>query len=325
MKAMLIRKYGAPDVFELGEIAPPLIKENGMLVRVYGSSVNPVDTSIRRGLLKNFIRLKMPAILGCDVSGEVVEVGKQVSKFKVGDRVFAFMGIKKNGGYGEFTSVPESYAAKVPENLNISEAGTVPGVGMTAYEAFTKHAPVKKGMKVLINGATGGVGTYAVQVAKYFGAEVTAVCSTEKLDLAKQLGADKILDYKTQNIFESGNKFDIILNCARGIGFNKFRKLLESGGKSIVIAGSPQEMPLIKLTNLFSSRKTIPFFVKTDGAVLEGLSTLIKSGKVKPVIQKMYQLKELPLAHGDVESGKIAGKIGISVKPDVHLRPGITT
>lgn len=316
MKAMLIRNYGGPEVFEWGEIDLPLIKDDEMLVRVYGSSVNPVDTGIRRGLLKSFIRLKMPAVLGCDVSGEVVEVGKQISKFKVGDRVYAFVGIRKNGGYGEYISVPESYAAKIPENLNTPEAGSVPGVGMTAYEALTVHAPVKKGMKVLINGATGGVGTYAIQVAKYFGAVVTAVCSSEKVDLAKQLGADKIIDYNTQNIFESGNKFDVILNCARGIGFNKFRKLLESGGKSVVIAGSPLEMPLIKLTNLFSSRKTIIFFVKTDGAILEGLSSLIKSGKVKPVIQKMYQWKELTQAHRDVESGKIAGKIGISIYMD---------
>lgn len=313
MKAMLIRKYGNPDVFEWGEIDSPQIKEDELLIKVYGSSVNPVDTGIRRGLLKSFIRLKMPAILGCDVSGEVVKVGKHVNKFKVGDRVYAFMGIRRNGGYGEFAAMPESYAAIVPENLNSTEAGTVPGVGMTAYEAFTVHAPVKKGMKVLIHGATGGVGTYAIQVAKHYEAEVTAVCSTEKVDLAKQLGADNLVDYKKQNIFESGNKFDIIINCVRGISFNKFRNLLEPGGKSIVIAGSPVEMPLIKLSNLFSSRKTIPFFVKTDGAILEGLSTLIKSGAVKPVIQKVYPWKELAQAHRAVEAGKVAGKIAISI------------
>lgn len=314
MKAMIIKQYGGPEVFELGEVETPKINDNEILVKVYGSSVNPIDTGIRRSLLKSFIRLKLPAVLGVDVSGEVVKVGRNVTKFKIGNIVYAFLGISKNGGYGEFASIPESFAALVPDNLNIIEAGTVPGVGMTAYEALTVHAPVVKGMKVLINGATGGVGTYAIQVAKHFGAEVTAVCSTEKVDLARQLGADVIVDYKKQNIFETSDKFDIVINCVRGIGFKKFVKLLKPKGRSIVIAGSPLEIPLIKLSNLVSSRKTIPFFVKTDGAILEGLSVLIKSGAVKPVIQKIYSWKELSQAHRAVEAGKITGKIGISIE-----------
>lgn len=313
MKAMIINQYGEPEVFETGEVKTPEIKDNEILVKVYGSSVNPVDTGIRRGLLKGFVRLKLPAVLGVDVSGEVIKVGKDITKFKIGNKVYAYLGISKNGGYGEFVSIPESYAAIIPPNLNIVEAGTVPGVGMTAYEAFTLHAPISKGMKILINGATGGVGTYALQLAKYFGAEVTAVCSTEKIDLANQLGADRIIDYKKQNLFESEDRFDIILNCARSISFKKFLRLLKPKGRSIVIAGSHLEMPLIKLSNLFSSRKTIPFFVKTDGSILEGLSALIKSGAVKPVLQKIYSWKELSLAHRVVEAGKIAGKIGISI------------
>ena len=313
MKAMIIKQYGEPEVFEPGEIETPKINNYEILVKVYGSSVNPVDTGIRRGLLKSFIRLKMPAILGCDVSGEVVEVGKHVSTFKVGDRVYAFLGLRKNGGYGEFISIPETYASKIPDNLDITESGVVPGVGMTAYEAFTIHAPLKKGMRVLIIGASGGVGTYAIQIAKYFDAEVTAVCSTEKVKLASELGADKIVDYRNQDILSTKERYDVILNCVRGIGFGKIKNLLKSGGKSVVIAGSPLEMPLIKLSNLFSAQKTIPFIVKTDGAILEGLSGLIKSGDVKPVIQKIYSWRELSQAHRDVEAGGITGKIGISM------------
>lgn len=313
MKAMIIKQYGEPEVFEQGEIETPKISDSEILVRVNGSSVNPVDTGLRRGLLKSFVRLKLPTVLGVDVSGEVVKVGKNITKFEIGNKVYAYLGISKNGGYGAFVSIPESFAAIVPDNLDITEAGTVPGVGMTAYEAFTVHAPVKKGMNVLINGATGGVGTYAIQVAKCYGAEVTAVCSTEKVDLAIQLGADKIIDYKKQNFFETKEKYDIIINCVRGIGFRKFAKLLKPNGRSIVIAGSPLEIPFIKLSNLFSSRKTISFFVKTDGSILEGLSGLIKSGAVKPVIQKIYSWQELPQAHRDVEAGKIAGKIGVSI------------
>ena len=312
MKAMLIRKYGDPDVFELGDIEVPEIHVDEILLKVHSSSVNPIDTKIRQGALKRFIRLKMPAILGCDVSGEVVKIGNRVSKFQVGDRVYAYTGIKKNGGYAQFVAIPELYAALVPENLIMTEAGTVPAVGMTAYEAFTVHAPVRKGMKVLINGAAGGVGSYAIQIAKHFEAEVTAVCSTGKIDLAKQLGADKIIDYKKRNIFESDNRYDIILNCVRGIGFNKFRNMLKPEGRLVIIAGSPLEIPLMKISNLLSSRKTIPFFVKTNGAILKSLSALIKSGEVRPVIQKIYSWKELPQAHRDFEAGKIAGKIGIT-------------
>jgi NADPH:quinone reductase-like Zn-dependent oxidoreductase len=248
-----------------------------------------------------------------DVSGEVVEVGKKVSKFKTGDKVYAFTGISRNGGYGEYIALPGSFAAIVPQNLNIIDAGVVPGVGMTAYEAFTIHAPIKPGMKVLINGASGGVGTYAIQIARHFGAQVTAVCSTEKVELTKELGADKIIDYNKQNILHSEEKYDIILNCVRGIGFRKFLKLLRPGGRSVVIAGSPLEIPLIKLSNLFSFKKTIPFFVKSDGRILEGLSSLIRQDRVKPVIEKTYVWKDLAQAHRHVESGKIAGKIGVSM------------
>jgi NADPH:quinone reductase-like Zn-dependent oxidoreductase len=291
----------------------PVVKEDEILVKVYGTSVNPVDAGIRRGSLKGFVRLNLPAVLGVDVSGEVVEVGKKVTKFKRGDKVYAFTGITKNGGYGEYITLPDSFAATVPQNLNIIDAGVVPGVGMTAYEAFTIHAPITPGMKVLINGATGGVGTYAIQIAKHFGAQVTAVCSTEKVELAKGLGADKIIDYKKQNILKSEEKYDIILNCVRGIGFRKFLRLLRPGGKSLVIAGRPLEIPLITLSNLFTFKKTIPFFVKTDGRLLEGLSNLIREDKVKPVIEKTYLWKDLALAHRHVETGKIAGKIGVSM------------
>lgn len=316
MKALLIKKYGDPDVFEYGEIKTPDIKDDEILVRVYGSSVNPVDAGIRRGLLRTFVRLKLPAVLGVDVSGEVVKTGKKVSKFKKGDRVYAFTGIFKNGGYGEYIAMPASFPAVIPESLNITEAGVVPGVGMTAYEAFTLHAPIKPGMKVLINGATGGVGTYAIQIARHFGANVTAVCSTERVELARQLGANEIIDYKKQNLLDTEEKYDIILNCVRGIGFRKFLNLLKPGGKSLVITGSPLEMPLIRLFNLFSSKKTISFFVKTDGEILEGLSSLIRLGKVKPVIEKMYAWKDIAQAHRQMESGKIVGKIGVSIAFD---------
>ena len=169
MKAMLINKYGSPNVFEQKEVPVPKINDHELLVKVYGSSVNPVDCALRKGKLKSFIRLKLPTVLGVDVNGIVEKIGNNVTQFTLGDRVYAFLGLQRNGAYAEFVAIPESYAATIPSNLNIAHAGVVPVVGMTAYQAFTEYAPIKQGMKVLINGAGGGVGTFAIQIAKAMG------------------------------------------------------------------------------------------------------------------------------------------------------------
>ncbi|HLA40267.1 MAG TPA: NAD(P)-dependent alcohol dehydrogenase [Candidatus Glassbacteria bacterium] len=313
MKAMLIRAYGGPEVFEYGEIETPRIDENEILVKANGSSVNPVDCMIRRGLLKNFIRLKLPAALGVDVCGEVAEVGKNVRRFKPGDVVYAFLGLARSGGYGEYVKIPEAYAALAPANIGRSEAGVVPGVGLTALEAFKDHAPLAAGQKVLINGASGGVGTFAVQIAKSQGAEVTAVCSSAKIDLVKQLGADHAIDYTTEDLYSPAARYDVILNCVRGTSNKKLRNLLVSGGKLLIITGTPLQIPLFKLMNLFSSKKSILFFVKPIGGNLQILTKLIEEGKVRPVIEKTYSWKELAQAHRHCETGRVRGKIAIAI------------
>ena len=314
MKAMLIRKYGGPEVFEYGDIELPEIEENEVLVKVEGSSVNPVDAGIRKGMLKSFVRLQLPAVLGVDAAGEVVKVGKMVTHFNKGDKVYAFSGIRKNGGYAEYIAIPESYVAHSPKNIPIDEVGTVPGVGMTAMEAFSIHAPLKPGMKVLINGASGGVGTYAVQIAKYYGAVVTAVCAQRNIPLVKELGATVAVDYATENILETSERFDVILNSVRANNNLRFKKLLKPGGKLLVIAGNPPEIILLKISNLFSSKKAKMFFVKTSGNILRQLTGLIETGKVRPVIEKIYSLKELAAAHKHMENGKVTGKIAIKVE-----------
>jgi NADPH:quinone reductase-like Zn-dependent oxidoreductase len=313
MNAMLIHKYGSPDVFQMGEIATPVPKENEVLIKVSASNVNPVDCGIRAGMLKSFVRLKLPAVLGVDFSGEVMETGKNVKKFKPGDSVYAFTGITKNGGYGEYISVPEAMLAHTPKNIDIVEAGVVPGVGMTAYEGLIVLAKLQQGEKILINGAAGGVGTFAIQIAKAIGTEVTAVCSTGKADMARNLGADKVIDYSKENIFETKVKYDVVFNCVRGMSSNKLKKLLEPSGRILVITGNPLTAVFTKLSNLFSSKKTIEFFVKSDGNNLEGLTKLINEGKVKPVIEKTYNWRELADAHRHVEKGHTAGKIAIRI------------
>lgn len=312
MKAMLIMKYGAPEVFEWQDYHSPSLKEDEVLIKAYGSSVNPVDCALRAGKLKAFIRLDLPAVLGVDTSGIVEKVGKKVTRFSIGDRIYAFLGIDRNGAYAEYVAVPESYAAVIPSALNLSQAGVVPGVGLTAYEAFMDCAPIKQGMAVLINGGGGGVGTFAIQIAKAMGAEVTAVCSESKALLVKSLGADRVINYHRENVFHSDKKYDVILNCVRGSNILKWKNLLKSNGRQVVIAANPTQMPLISLSNVFSSRKSIIFNVKPDGNALQGLSDLIQTGKVKPVISKTFTLEELAKAHELMEKEKLPGKMAIA-------------
>ncbi len=313
MKAMLIKSYGKPDAFEYDDVEKPKIKDDEILVKVKGSSVNPVDCGIRAGMLKYFIRLNMPAVLGVDVCGEVVEAGKNVTRFKPGDTVYAFNNLKNGGGYGEYAAVNESYAAHTPKNLSLIEAGVVPGVGLTAYEAFFTHTQLQKGQKVLINGAAGGVGTFAVQIAKAMEAHVTGVCSTTKVNLIKNIGADAVIDYKKQDLFSVSEKYDVILDCVRGSNLSKLKKMLNPGGKLLVIAGNPMLIPFQKLISLFSSKKIIPFFVQPVGDNLEKLNDLIIAGKVKPVIEKTYSLQELSEAHRHCETGRVTGKLAIKI------------
>ncbi|MBN1210464.1 MAG: NADP-dependent oxidoreductase [Myxococcaceae bacterium] len=312
MKAMLIRHYGGPEVFELGELETPRPGKGEVLVRVHGSSVNPVDASIRAGLLKLFVRLSLPAVLGVDVAGEVVELGEGVTRFSMGDRVFAYTGTGRGGGYGELTALPETFLGRVPPSLSWAEAGTVPGVGATAYEAFTVHAPVKPGMRVFVNGGAGGVGTYAIQIAKALGAEVTATCSQAKAELVRGLGADHTVDYTQADPFATGHdSYDVVLNTVRGPSLDPMRKLLKQGGTLVTVTGNPLEAAEAKVRNLVSSRRTAVFFVQTSGALLDGVGKLIESGKVRPIVEKTYTWDELAEAHRRVETGRVAGKVAV--------------
>jgi NADPH:quinone reductase-like Zn-dependent oxidoreductase len=312
MQAMVIRRYGGPDVFERAEVEVPRPGPDDVLVRVRGSSVNPVDASLRAGALRAFIRLRLPAVLGVDVTGEVVEAGARATRFSVGDRVLAYTGLDRGGGYGELAVVPERFLARVPASLSWAEAGTVPGVGATAYEAFTVHAPLEKGARVFVNGGAGGVGTYAIQIAKALGAEVTATCSAPKAALVRELGADQVVDYTKGDPFASGRaRHDVVLNCVRGAPLGPMRELLEKRGVLVTVTGGPLEAAEAKVRNLVSSRRTVVFYVQTSGALLEGLGQMMNEGRVRPVVERVYTWDELPDAHRRVESGRVAGKIAV--------------
>ncbi|MBL8715040.1 MAG: NADP-dependent oxidoreductase [Myxococcales bacterium] len=323
---MLIRRYGGPEVFERGEVTTPRPGRGEVLVRVQSSSVNPVDCGIRAGKLKSFNRLRLPAVLGVDVAGEVAELGEEVTRFSPGDRVFAFTGIKVGGGYGEGVVLPESYLGRVPAVLSWAEAGTLPGVGATAYEAFTVHAPLEPGMRVFINGAAGGVGTVAIQIAKALGAEVTTTCSGAKASVALGLGADYVVDYTKSDPFGSGHgTFDVVLDAVRGTSLARLRKLLRPDGVLVTVNGLPWDVPAAWLRNLVSSRRTVVFFVRSSGAMLDGLATMIENGQVRPVVERTYTWDELGEAHRRVETGRVVGKVAVvadGVRTASELRRG---
>ena len=312
MKAMVVRAYGEPDAFEYAELETPRPKADEVLVRVRGSGVNPFDCTIRSGALKAFIRLRLPAVLGVDLAGEVAEVGRSVSRFKPGDRVYAYVA-ERGGGYGEFAAVPESLVARAPKNVRLEEAGVVPGVALTAHEAFTKHAQLKRGDRVLIVGAAGGVGSFAVQVAKAFGARVTGVCSGPKAAFVEGLGADAVVDYTTSDPLELRDRFDVILYAVRDGRQGKFRRLLKARGRIVVLTHSPFWIPVAIAQNLVSRRKNAMFYVKGDGKRLDEVTRLIEEGRVRVAIHASYSWRELGRAHQECEAGRTLGKIAVRI------------
>ncbi|MEL6485444.1 MAG: NAD(P)-dependent alcohol dehydrogenase, partial [Bacteroidota bacterium] len=272
-------------------------------------SVNPWDYRVRNGSMKLFTGKKFPKILGVEAAGVVEKVGSKVNTFKKGDRVMVSTGIK-NGSYAEYISVPTSSLTILPDDVPFKEGTTLPIVGTTAYNALHQIGSIQKGDKVLINGAYGGVGIIAVQLAKLAGAEVTAVCSTQSVDKVNHLGADHVLDYKQQSVYDIENKFDILFDTVGVLSFNRSKKLIKTGGVMINTLPTPKAM----LTQLFSSRSSKKFKVinnKVESNTLAELARLVSQKKLKIIIDKEYGLHELQAAHTYSESSRAKGKIVI--------------
>lgn len=324
MKAMVCQEYGPPDVLKLEEIDKPILKDDEMLVKVHAASVNTVDVFFRSGM-KVFFGLSRFAtgilkpkrkVAGFDVAGEIVQIGVAITKFKIGDQVY---GIARTGSCAEFAKVSERGVAIKPSNMSYSEAAAVPGAGLTALQFLRDLGNVQKGQKVLIYGASGGNGTYAVQLAKYYDAEVTAVCSGKNRELVKNLGADRVIDYTKEDFTNQEERYDVILDTIGKVPLSKWKTALKENGVFLNV-GSP-DMPIIRVFlkvfgNTFRKKKYRTLTTQTNNKDLVFLAKLIDEGKIKSIIDKSYSLEETAKAHRDYENGHTAGKVVINIIPD---------
>lgn len=317
MKAVLIREFGSPEVLRLEEVAKPAILNDEVLIHVHYSSVNPVDWKIRNGSARFFYGSKFPMALGFDVAGEIVETGSSITKFKKGNRVFGVLDYKHRGAYAEYSCAREENLTLIPKNLDFKEAAAIPLAGLTAYQALHYRGKIKGGESVLINDASGGVGPFGVQIAKAAGAIVTAVCGTDNIELVKNLGADKVIDYRKEDFTKLPNKYDIIFDAVGKLSFFRISKNLKDTGRYITTLPNKQDILNFFLTSFLSlfgySKKSTFVNVKPNGSYLNSLSLLIKERKLIPVIDRVFTLEQIREAHAYSETGHARGKIVIKV------------
>ena len=309
MKAVTIEKYGGPDVLEIKDIPMPIVGDHDLLIEVYAASVNPVDWKVREGYLKEMVPYKFPLVLGWDVAGIVKETGPHAILFRAGDRVFSRTDIARNGTYAEYVAVDEGLVALMPDNLSFKEAAAVPLACQTAWQALVEIAQVKQGDKVLVHAASGGVGTFAVQIAKYKGAHVAATCGTASTRLVKSLGADEVIDYGKTDFSKSLHDFDIVLDTMGGEIYRNSFKTLKKGGTVISLLERPDEALARE-----SGAKAEYMFLQPDGKRLGQIATLLSEGRIEAVLGIVLPLEEVKKAHAISQSHHAKGKIVLSVK-----------
>jgi NADPH:quinone reductase-like Zn-dependent oxidoreductase len=320
MHAIVYAKYGSTDELQLTEVAKPTPKDNEVLVKVQAASVNASDWHILKGDARlmgyGLLKPKNP-ILGADIAGQVEVVGKAVKQFRPGDEVFGDLSACGLGGFAEYVCAPESALALKPANITFEQAAAVPTAAVTALKGLRDKGAIRPGQKVLVNGASGGVGTFAVQIAKSFGAEVTGVCSTRNLDLARALGADHVIDYTQEDFTQNGQRYDLILAANGYHPISDYRRALSPNGIYVMTGGSMPQMfqamllgPWISMTG---SRKMGNSSSKPNPTDLAFIKALLGAGQVIPVIDRRYALGEVAEALRYQGEGRAKGKVIITV------------
>ncbi len=324
MKAIVYTKYGSPDVLQLKDVEKPAPRDDEVLVRVHAASVNAydwhfltADIFLLRVMGGGLFKPKLTR-LGADVAGRVEAVGKNAHQFQPGDEVFGDMAGHGNGSFAEYVSAPETAFALKPANLSFEEAAAVPMAAVTALQGLRDEGQIRPGQRVLINGASGGVGTFAVQIAKSFGAEVTAVCSTRNLDQARSLGADHVIDYTREDFTRSGRQYDLILAANGYHSLSAYKRALTPRGVYVMAGGTSaqifQAMLLGSLMSKTGGKKMGGVSAKTTQGDLVFVQGLLETGKVVPVIDRRYALSETAEALRYLGEGHARGKVVITVK-----------
>lgn len=333
MKALVLKRYGKSNNIGFADIPRPVLKPNELLIQVYAAGLNPIDNMIPKGSFKPIIKLRLPSTLGSDLAGIVVEVGSRVTRFSPGDAVFASSFDMGFGALAEFAAVPESIVAFKPANLDFVEAASIPMVGLTSWQALKERGNVQPGQKVFIPAGSGGIGTFAIQLAKHFGAVVGTTTSTSNVDLVRSLGASEVVDYKKQRFEDMLKNYDFVLGTLRGDLLEKSLPIMKSGGKVVSLVGPPDPafakargMNFIftlvfgllsgKIRRLATKRRVEYsfLFVRPDGEQLAEIATLLESGQVRPVIDKALSFDQATEALAYLDQGRAKGKIVVRMQ-----------
>jgi NADPH:quinone reductase-like Zn-dependent oxidoreductase len=321
MRAIVYSNYGSPDVLKCEEIEKPIPADDEVLIKVRAASVNPLDWRLMGGapyIVRRIFGLRKPSITrpgrpGVDVAGQAEAVGKNITRFKPGDEVFGVC----RGAFAEYACASESKLALKPNNVTFEQAASVPVAALTALQGLRDKGQIQPGQKVLINGAAGGVGTFAVQIAKAFGADVTGVCSTRNVEMVRSIGAGRVIDYTQEDFTKSGERYDLILDNVGNHSLSACRRVLNPKGV-LVLAGGPKKGSIVLIRGLkalvlsrFVGHKMFLFLARINTADLTIMSELMKAKKVTPVIDRRYRLSEVPEAVWYLEEGHARGKVVI--------------
>jgi NADPH:quinone reductase-like Zn-dependent oxidoreductase len=332
MKALTFKRYGKNPEIGITDAPRPILKPDEMLVQVHAASVNPVDNMITSGQMKAVLQFKFPATLGSDLAGVVTEIGSRVTRFKIGDAVFANTFELGTGAIAELAAVPERAAALMPANLDFVQAASIPMVGLTSWQALKERADVRAGQKVFISAGSGGVGTFAIQLAKYLGAKVGTTTSTGNVELVRSLGADEVVDYKKQQFEKVLQGYDAVLGTAKGDAVEKSIGILKAGGKIVSLVG-PLDAAFAHarrlnffLTFVFGlmSRRIMHlakkrgitysfFFTRPDGDQLAEIAELLRTERIRPVVDKVFPFLQAKEALAYLAQGRSKGKVVVKM------------
>lgn len=333
MKALVLKRYGGLDTMEFCELPRPAIKPDEILVQIHAAALNPVDLMIAKGAFKPLMPVTLPQVVGSDLAGTVIETGSSVTRFKRGDAVFASIFDLPGGSMAELAAVPERAAAHKPDNLDFVQAASIPMVGLTSWQAMRERMQLKRGQKVFIPAGSGGIGTFAIQLAKHLGAIVGTSTSSANLTLVRSLGADEVVDYKQQQVQQVLQGYDAILGTLRGDALDKSLAILRPGSKVVSLIGPPDAaFARARGMNFFmkavfgllsagiirrASKRGASYsflFVRPDGGTLGEIGALLAGGQIKPVIDKVFAFEQAKEGLAYLEQGRARGKVVVQLQ-----------